>query len=291
MVALGDPRRDDPDHAGMPALGREDERVALGMVGDQRLGLEPDPRLDVAPLGVHRVQLRGDRAGALAVLGQQQLEPGVGAVQAPGGVQPRPEPEADRRLVDRARVHARDVHQRPQPDLARAGQRAQPGADQPPVLAEQRDDVGDRGQRDQVEVLVGECRVLPRRGEQRARELERHAGGAQVGARVAVQPRVHERRVRQRAVGARAVMVGDDDVEPERPRRRDLLDRGHRAVDGDQQSRPARGQPLDGRAREPVAVVDPARAGTSRRPRRACAARARGSRSSRCRPRRSRRAR
>ena len=67
----------------------------------------------------------GDGLGALAVLGQQQLEPGVGAVQAPGGVQPRAEPEADRGLVEPARVHARDVHQRAQPDLARARQRPQ----------------------------------------------------------------------------------------------------------------------------------------------------------------------
>ena len=46
------------------------------------------------------------RAG---VLGQQQLEPGVGAVQPPGGVDPRREPEADRVGVD-----------------ARSGRRARP---------------------------------------------------------------------------------------------------------------------------------------------------------------------
>ena len=46
---------------------------------------------------------------------------------------------------------------------------------------------------------------------------------------------------------------------PERARERDLLDRGDRAVDRDQQVRAARGQLLDRRAREPVAVVDPAR--------------------------------
>ena len=46
---------------------------------------------------------------------------------------------------------------------------------------------------------------------------------------------------------------------PERARRRDLLDRGDGAVDGDQQLRPAGRQPLHRGAGEPVAVVDPAR--------------------------------
>ena len=68
-----------------------------------------------------------------------------------------------------------------------------------------------------------------------------------------------DRRVGQRAVGARGVVVGDDDVEPGRARGRDLLDGGDRAVDGDQQVGPAGGEPLDGRHRQAVAVVDPAR--------------------------------
>ena len=136
VVALGDPRGDDPDHAGMPALGGEHERAAFGMLGDERLGLEADPGLDVAALGVDAVELLGDGLGPFAVLGQQQLEPRVGAVQAPGGVQPRAEPEADRGLVEPARVHARDVHQRPQADLARArpapsGPRGRAGGSRP----------------------------------------------------------------------------------------------------------------------------------------------------------------
>ncbi len=40
VVALGDSRGDDPDHARMPAVGGQHERVARRMVGDQRLGLE-----------------------------------------------------------------------------------------------------------------------------------------------------------------------------------------------------------------------------------------------------------
>jgi hypothetical protein len=47
----------------VPALGGED--VGRGVGADlprQRLGLEADPRLDVAALGVDRVELARDRA-------------------------------------------------------------------------------------------------------------------------------------------------------------------------------------------------------------------------------------
>ena len=96
-----------------------------------------------------------DRARPLDVGGQQQLEPGVGAVQPPGGVDPRREPEPDRARVDPARVDARDLHQRLQPGLARRRERAQPLAHEPPVLVHERHAVGHGGERDEVEVGVG----------------------------------------------------------------------------------------------------------------------------------------
>ena len=185
--------------------------------------------------------------------------PGVGAVEAAGGVEARGEAEADRALVDAAGVDARDVHQRLQAGLAGAGEPAQARAHEPAVLARERDDVGDGGERDQVEVLVGRVGVLPRAGQQRLGELVGDAGRAQVGARVAAEPRVHDRGVGQRAVGARRVVVGDHHLHPGRARGGDLGDRRDRAVDGDQQVGAARGEPLDGGGGEPVAVVDAAR--------------------------------
>ena len=79
-------------------------------------------------------------ARARDVGGQQQLEARVGAMQAAGGVDARREAEADRAGVDAARVDARDVHEGLQPRLARGGERAQAGADQPPVLVHERDE-------------------------------------------------------------------------------------------------------------------------------------------------------
>ena len=55
------------------------------------------------------------------------------------------------------------------------------------------------------------------------------------------------------------VVVGDDDVESQLDGPFDLLHRGDRAVDGDEQARSLSGQSLDSVAREPIAVVDPAR--------------------------------
>jgi hypothetical protein len=52
VVMLGDPRRDDPDHAGMPAVAGEHVRRRRARVGDLRLGLEQDAGLGVAALGV-----------------------------------------------------------------------------------------------------------------------------------------------------------------------------------------------------------------------------------------------
>ena len=102
-----------------------------------------------------------DLRRAQRVLGEEQLEPGVGAVQAPGRVQPRREREAERALVDAARVDARDRHQRAQPRLARRRQRAQATAHERAVLADQRDHVGDRRERDEVEVVLELARVAP----------------------------------------------------------------------------------------------------------------------------------
>ena len=100
VVALGDPAGDDPDHARVPALAGEHVRGTIAELRGLRLGLEQDPLLGEAPLGVGGVELARDRVRAVSVLGEHQLDAGVGAVQAPGGVDPRRQPEADHPGVD-----------------------------------------------------------------------------------------------------------------------------------------------------------------------------------------------
>ena len=224
VVALGDAGGDDPDHARVPALGGEHVRGRAGraLLGQQRLGLEADAGLDVAALGVDRVELQRDLAGPLGVGGEQELEAGVGAVEAPGGVEPWREAEADRALVDAAGVHPRDVHQRLQPGLAGAGERgggpARTRRRFSPVSETTSATVASATRSRSSSTSA---RVLPRAGHQRLGELVGDAGRAQVRARVAADPRVHDRGVGQRAVGARRVVVGDHDVHaPRRARRR-----------------------------------------------------------------------
>ncbi len=169
------------------------------------------------------------------------------------------EPEADRPRVEAGGVHAADRHQRLQPRLAGAAEAPQAGAHEPAVLPLQRHDVADGGERHEVEVLVGGRGVEPGALEQRLGELVRHAGRAQVRARIAADARVDDRGVGQGAVRPRRVVVGDHHVEPRRARRRHLVDRGDRAVGRDQQAGAAGRQPLDGGRREPVAVLEAAR--------------------------------
>ena len=222
-------------------------------LGDLRLGLEEDALLDVAALGVGPVELVGDSLRSLGVLGQDELEPGVRALQAAGRVDARRQPEADRGRVEPRRVHARDAHERPQAGLARRRERAQPIPHEPAVLAGQLHHVGHGGQRHKVQVLGRGRRA------QRLRELQRHAGGAQVRARVAAQRRVDDGRVGQAAVRTRRVVVGHDDVHARRARRGDLVDRRDGAVGGHQQGRAARRQALHRARVEPVAVLQAAR--------------------------------
>jgi hypothetical protein len=243
----------------VPVRAPQDIGGLLPQLGDLRLGGEQDPLLDVAALAVQAVELLGDRLGTRRVLGQQELQARVRALQPARGVDPRRQAEADRARVQRARVGLCDAQQRAQPRPPCAGERRQPGAHEPAVLAAQRDAVGDGRQRDEVEVLVGARRVRPRGLEQRGRQLVGDAGRAEVGTRVAAERRMDQRRAGQRAVGARGVMVGDDDVEAGRPGPRDLLDGGHAAVHGQQQPGAARGQPVDGGRAEAVAVLRPAR--------------------------------
>jgi hypothetical protein len=123
MVALGDPRGDDPDDPGMPALAGQHVGRLLAQLAHLRLGVEEDPRLGMAALGVGPVELVGDRRGALGVVGEHELEPRVGAIQAARGVDARREAKADGARVDRAGIDLGHAQQRADARLGRGRQR------------------------------------------------------------------------------------------------------------------------------------------------------------------------
>ena len=117
------------------------------------------------------------------VLGEQQLEAGVGAPHAARGVDPRRQPEGEAGGVKRARIRARDPHQSPQARAFGAGHLHQPVAHEPAVLAAQRHQVGHGGERDELEVAASGRRT------ERLSQLVRDRGAAQLRGRIPAQRR------------------------------------------------------------------------------------------------------
>ena len=129
--------------------------MALTGLGDQSLGIPGDPLLDGPALAVAASSSPAISRGAASVGGEQQLEPRIGAIETAGGVDSGRKAEAESPRVDAARVAARHLHQCAQAELGGVGQRVQAIADEAAILAQQRNEIGDGGERDKVEVLVG----------------------------------------------------------------------------------------------------------------------------------------
>ena len=233
-----------PDHVATPTLLRLRPRLDLGD------GRAQDPVLDRLPVLVQDLELAGEPLCLLGVGREQQLEGGVGAAEAAGGIDPRSEPEADGGGVDGRGVDPGVPHQRLEPRALRARERAEPGDRERAVLVEQRDDVGDRRERDEVEI---------RRDvdAERLRELADDTGAAELRERIVRRPRRHDRTVGQCVAGP--VVVGDDHVEPARLRRGNLLHRRDPAVDSHEQAATLVGEPGDRVAGDAVALLEAAR--------------------------------
>ena len=231
-------------------------RTSSGSSPQRALGAGERLALGEAPLAVGAVQLLRDLGGAVGVGGQHQLDPGVGAVEAPRGVDPRRQAEAEVALVDALDLAARSGDQRPQADPLPAAGLGDALPDERAVLAAKGHEVGDRGEGDEVEVgEVGRVDIGPLakgRGElvgdrRRAELLERIAGD----------PRVQDRAVRQALAGL--VVVGDDHFDAELAGKGDLVGAADAAVGGQQQACSRGGEAADGVRGEPVAVGEPVR--------------------------------
>ena len=115
------------------------------------------------------------RAG---IVGEQALDAERHVGEAAGGVQARPDREAEVARARLARVAAGDREQRRDAGLHAAGaDPLQALRDQAAVVAVEADDVGDGAERDQVEQGI-EARLLQRRRIRRARATRRAARAA-----------------------------------------------------------------------------------------------------------------
>ena len=193
------------------------------------------------------------RLGGLAR--QQQPQSLLRVPHAAAGVDARREHECDLAAVDDAPGQAGDLDQRPQPDTLILVEALEAEARQHAILAHQRDHVGDRADRDHVEVAPGPFEPAPP-AQQRLDHLERHADAGQGLERVAATHPVrvdHRDRAGQHL--GRLVVVGDHDVDAECRGARHRLDGGDAAIDGDDQRATAAVGVVDRVERQPVAVA------------------------------------
>ena len=100
-------------------------RSSLRQLPPRRLGGRVDLALGRPPLRVGPAQLLGDLLRPRLVVGQQQLDPGIGPVEPPRGVDPRRQPERQVALVEPRRLAFR------QPRSAPAAPAAAPAASPP----------------------------------------------------------------------------------------------------------------------------------------------------------------
>ena len=220
---------------------------------DPRDRLVEDPVLDGLPVVVHALELRGEVAGDGRIVGEQELERGLGAAEAASGVDARGEAEADGALVDGGRVDVGGAHQGLQAGARRAGEAAQTGDGEAAVLIHQRHDVGDRGERDQIEVAL---QALAAGGQQGLCELVDDARAAERRVRVAGRLCRDDRAGGQHLGGT--VVVGDDHLHAELEGAVDLGGCRDAAVNGKDQADALGVQLLDGRNAQAVAVGEAA---------------------------------
>ena len=156
LEPLDEPRGDDPDHALVPLLAPEDVAAPARCLRRPGTRRARPPRGGSAPRRACRSRFRSSSCGRAArgrdaVVGQEELERDVRPSEPAGRVDPRREPEADGGRVDRRRIDAAPPASAPAARAARACERAQPGRGERAVLVDERDDVRDRREGDEIE--------------------------------------------------------------------------------------------------------------------------------------------
>ncbi len=113
-------------------------------------------------------------------------------------------------------------------------QHLEPGGDQDPVLVGERDQIGDRSERHQIEQLA-RIEGGAEAGAQRRRQVEGDAAGGEPLEREGVVGAARiDQRVGRRLAGRQLVVVDDDDVEAARAAGRQRLVIAGAAVAGDE---------------------------------------------------------
>jgi len=233
----------------VPAFGADDQRRVVAALGHGHLCGGRDLLLDALPLLVAVLELGGQPRGGGRVGRQQEVEGQLGLAEAAGGVEARRQPEAD--VVGRRRPAVRAAHlglggQGRDPGAAQARQRAQARRHQDAVLVGERDQVGDRPQRHEIEQVA---RVEGRRDRaqaraQRGRQVEGHPARSQPLEREGVVGPVRvDERVGGRVALRHLVVIDDDAVDAQRAPDLERLDVARAAVAGHDHAATVGGEP------------------------------------------------
>ncbi len=254
-VILHQPRRGEPDDAGLPRRIGDDGRPRVGIGGRRLPGAAHDIVREPLPLEVALLELVGEGLRFLGFLGEQEPQR-VGRIGDPAGrVQSRAEAEPDVRRADPPELQPGAIREGAHAGDRRAIERGQTRGDDGSVLSAERHHVSHGRERAELQELVLLHRVREI-AEQRLREPQRdaRAGELLVVGDVTGPARVHQG-VRLRKDGRRVMVVGDDQVDAELLRELRLGDRGDAAVHGDHDLR-AVGRELAQRGRvEAVALL------------------------------------
>ena len=253
LEALLEPRGDEADDSRRPSFARHDHRGAALLEPERqqrlRLGLGERRDLDLLPRAVQAVELGGDLARFVLVARGQQPDAKRRVADAAAGVDARADDEAEV-IGARRPVGAGDVEQGGEAGPPALAHRRQSARDEGAVEADERHDVGDRRQRDEVEpgeeigrgAAVEEAAVA-QRAVQRDEAHVDDAGGAEMAKsrEVVLAVRVDDGECVGQAL-RRLVMVEDDDVEAEPACFGDRLVADRAAIDRDDEARAARGE-------------------------------------------------
>ena len=268
VVALGKPAGHDPHHARMPATAGEDQRRRgdrIEIVGGLPRGGQEDAPLEGVALFVEAMDHIGQLEGAGLVGGGEHLDRQAGLAEPPGGIEPRRQPEGDILALERRLLlELGQLHQPHDPGAAPQSEALEAMLDEDPVLVEEGHDVGDGAERRQADgpqehLPQPRRHVLGATGPcgDRPGELEGHRGATQVAEGIAAprEPGMNEhRRLGER--GAEAVVVGDDQIDPQLAGHVRLGGACDPAVDGDHELCPLRRQAAERLGVEAVALLE-----------------------------------
>ena len=176
VEALLQPRREQPDHAGMPVRPQPSPPPRPSPRCRARPWPRPRASSSIATSIACRSPLRRSSSAAMrpASIGSSvraAMRAEIGAADAAAGVDARPEQEAQMKRLGRP-GEPRHVHQRGQPDVVAAAQRQQSLGDEGAVETLERHHVGDGAERDDVEPAE-QIGLRPRLGPEAARRAAR----------------------------------------------------------------------------------------------------------------------